>query len=77
MPKLPAVKGKQLLKILVFVGYEIDHIQGSHHILRNTNGKKITLPIHGNSEIPKGTVLGILFDADISKEDFVRMLRKK
>jgi len=77
MPKLANVKGKQLLKILTRVGYALDHIQGSHYVLRRSDGKKVTIPIHGNKEIPKGTLLGILTDLDISKEEFVVLLKKK
>ena len=77
MSKLPAIKGKQLLKILQGVGYILDHIQGSHHVLRRADGKKTTIPIHGNKEIPKGTLLGILTDLDISKEELVSMLKDK
>lgn len=77
MPKLPNIKGKQLFKILQRIGYDLDHIQGSHHILRCSSGKKVTIPIHGNKEIPKGTLLGILTDLDISKEKFVILLKKK
>ena len=77
MPKLPAVKGKQFLKILNKIGYDLDHIQGSHYILRHFNGKKITIPIHKNIEIPKGTLLGILADIDVSKEEFVVLLKNK
>ena len=77
MPKLPNIKGKQLLNILQGIGYYLDHIQGSHHILRCPNGKKTTIPIHGNKEIPKGTLLGILTDLDISKEKLILLLKKK
>src|SRR3989338_6307694 len=77
MPKLPNIKGKQLLKILQGIGYDLDHIQGSHHILRRSDGKKTTIPIHGNKEIPRGTLLGILSDLDISKEEFITLLKKK
>jgi predicted RNA binding protein YcfA (HicA-like mRNA interferase family) len=77
MPKLPNIKGKQLLKILKRIGYYLDHIQGSHHILRCSDGKKTTIPIHGNKEIPKGTLLGILTDLNISKEEFALLLKKR
>jgi len=77
MPKLPNIKGKQLLKILQGINYDLDHIQGSHHVLRRADGKKVTIPIHGNKEIPKGTLLGILADLEISKEEFIILLRKK
>jgi len=74
MPKLPNIKGKKLVKILNKLGWNLDHIQGSHYILRNKNGKKLTVAIHGNSEIPKGTLFGILNDANISKEEILRLL---
>ena len=77
MPKLPNIKGKQLLKVLQSIGYILDHMQGSHHVLRRSDGRKTTIPIHGNKEIPKGTLLGILTDLDISKEEFVLLLKKK
>ncbi len=77
MPKLPSIKGKQLLKILQRIGYSLDHIQGSHHILRHSNGKKTTIPIHSNKEIPKGTLLGMLTDLDISKEELTVLLKNK
>ena len=74
MPKLPGVKGKKLVKILNKLGWELDHIQGSHNILRSADGRKITVAVHGNSEIPKGTLMGILCDAKISKEEFISLL---
>ncbi|MFZ1019590.1 MAG: type II toxin-antitoxin system HicA family toxin [Minisyncoccia bacterium] len=74
MPKLPNVKGKKLVKILEKMGWYLDHIQGSHYILRNESGKKVTVPVHGNKEIPKGTLLGILNDLKISKEEIAKIL---
>ena len=44
-------------------------------MLRRADGKKVTIPIHGNKEIPKGTLLGILTDLDISKEEFLRAVK--
>ena len=48
MPKFPSIKGKELLKILQKLDYELDHVVGSHHVLRRFDGKKATIPIHGN-----------------------------
>ena len=76
MPKLPSIKGKKLVKILGKMGWHLDHIQGSHCILRNKAGKKLTVPVHGNKEIPKGTLFGILSDAGISKDQIIDILRK-
>lgn len=77
MPKLPTIKAKDLIKILQSFGYKIDRIKGSHHIMRNDAGLKTTIPVHGNSEIPKGTLIAILYDLKIDKEEFVKILKKK
>ena len=76
MPKLPAVTGKRLLKILGKLGYVLDHVHGSHYIMRDAAGRKTTIPVHGSSEIPKGTLSGILSDLDITREEFMKLLQK-
>ena len=76
MPKLPAIKAKDLIKVLLKHGYVLDHISGSHHILRSSDGHKTTIPVHGKGEIPKGTLLGILGDLGISKQEILKLLRK-
>ncbi len=77
MPKLPRIKAKDLVKFLSKEGYILDHVQGSHHIMRNESGRKTSVAIHGNKEIPKGTLLAIIKDLEISKDDFVKALKKK
>jgi predicted RNA binding protein YcfA (HicA-like mRNA interferase family) len=75
MPKLPAIKAKDLIKILIRQGYSIGRIHGSHYILRNREGFRTTIPYHGRGEIPKGTLLGILHDLKMTKEELVKLLK--
>ena len=35
MPKLPKLKGKELIKILVVHGFQVIRIKGSHHFIRH------------------------------------------
>ncbi len=77
MPKLPNVTGKQLLKILQGIDYRPDYIKGSHHVLRDNNGKRIVVPVHGNNDLPKGTLWGILTDLGISREEFINLTKNK
>ncbi len=61
MPKLPVnISGKEVVKALGKLAYEIDHQTGSHMILRNKNPpyRRLTIPNH--SEIAKGTLLAII-----------------
>ncbi|HEY2282831.1 MAG TPA: type II toxin-antitoxin system HicA family toxin [Solirubrobacteraceae bacterium] len=75
MSQLPAVTGKQLLKVLEGEGWYVKRIRGSHHILRHpTIPDALPVPIHGNRPIKRGTLGNILRTAWISREEFQRLL---
>lgn len=78
MPKLPIVSGEKLVKILFKKGFLLDRVSGSHHILVQVD-KKITVsvPIHKGKTLGKGITHAIIKDADITPEEFLRLLRKK
>lgn len=71
MPKLPIISGKELVKILNAFGYEIDHQTGSHIILRNREPPHRRLTVPNHKEIAKGTLLAILRQAGLTREDFL------
>jgi predicted RNA binding protein YcfA (HicA-like mRNA interferase family) len=49
--------------------------KGSHlHLKRESDKRRITIPIHKGRDIPKGTLTGILKDAGISIEEFLKNL---
>jgi predicted RNA binding protein YcfA (HicA-like mRNA interferase family) len=53
------LSGKQIIKLLKKKGWKVARIQGSHHIL--IKGKKrISVPVHGNKSLPKGTEAAII-----------------
>lgn len=75
MSQLPAVSGKQLLKVLEGEGWYVKRIRGSHHILRHpTIPDALPVPIHGNRPIKRGTLGNVLRTAGISRDDFQRLL---
>ena len=45
--------GKQMLQEYLRAGWEIDRIQGSHHVMRKGNEIEI-IPVHGNKDLPTG-----------------------
>lgn len=69
MPKLPTICAKDFIKTLLRRGYVLDRISGSHHIFRNDHGNRVVVAVHGNKEIPKGTLLAMMKDAEITRED--------
>ncbi|MCK5320079.1 type II toxin-antitoxin system HicA family toxin [Candidatus Parcubacteria bacterium] len=67
--KLPVIKPKQIVKILKKIGFVERRQTGSHLILSNPDTNKIVpVPMHAK-ELKKGTLLSILRQADITKEE--------
>ena len=70
MPKLPVLSPKKLIKILKKLGFQLDHETGSHFIFYNPrNNKRAVVPFH-QKDLPKGTILSILDQIGITKEEF-------
>jgi predicted RNA binding protein YcfA (HicA-like mRNA interferase family) len=73
--QLPAVSGKQLIKILESQGWYVKRVRGSHHILRHpTIPDALPVPVHGSRPIKRGTLANILRTAGISREEFQKLL---
>ena len=74
MPKLPAVTPKKLIKVLHQLGFVFHRSKGSHLSFVNpANRRYVVVPFH-NRELPKGTLLNILHQANISKEELTSLL---
>ncbi len=70
MSRLPAISGKDLIKILTKrFGFRVLRQRGSHVTLTN-DVSFITVPLH--AELDRGTLRAILNDARISREEFSR-----
>lgn len=76
MAKLPAVKSKRLIKILTGLGFYKHSQIGNHAQFKHNDGRRVTVPIHQGKEIPAGTLLAIIKDIEISKENFVKLLQE-
>ena len=74
-PKLPAVTAKQLIKVLERRGWYLKRTRGSHHYFRHpTIQDAVAVPVHGSRNVKPGLLLNILKTADISREEFRRLL---
>lgn len=72
MSKTPSLTAKELIKLLEQHGFELNRINGSHHYYVHPQSKKITVvPMH-NKDLPKGTLLAILKQAGIDKDDLTK-----
>ena len=72
MPKLPVFKGKELIKFLEYLGFEVTRTKGSHSRLKLDDGRATSVPVHGNKDIPKGLLRKIIReDLEMSLEEFI------
>jgi predicted RNA binding protein YcfA (HicA-like mRNA interferase family) len=72
MSKLPVCSGADAIRAFRGVGYEVDHQTGSHIILRNPSGRRLSVPNH--RELGKGTLRALIREAGLSKEQFEALL---
>ncbi len=73
MSRLPVLSGKELIKILQKAGFEVRRQKGSHVILvRESIKKAVVVPLH--NEIDKGTLIEIIRQSGITREEFVELL---
>ena len=64
---------KHLIKIMEANGWVLKRIKGSHHIYFNPErNETMPVPVHGNRDLSKGLLLGILKKLDISVADFLK-----
>jgi predicted RNA binding protein YcfA (HicA-like mRNA interferase family) len=60
LAKQVSISGKDLIRILERMGFEVVRINGSHHRLKHSDGRVTTVPVHGNENIPKGLLSKII-----------------
>ena len=71
MPKLSVLKPKEVIKRFEKLGFIIDRQSGSHVILyRQKDKRRAVIPLH-LKDIKKGTLLAILRESGISRDDFL------
>ena len=73
MPKLPVLSGEELIKLLFKAGFHKVRQKGSHVSLEKGEFKTV-VPLH--EELARGTLLGILKQCGLSREDLIELLRK-
>jgi predicted RNA binding protein YcfA (HicA-like mRNA interferase family) len=75
LSKLPVVSGREIIRILTKIGFEIVGRKGSHVRLKRRRNKElliVVVPMH--RELARGTLRSILRQANLTLEDLLRLL---
>jgi len=73
MGRLPSIKARELLRILLRLGYSIQARRGgSHRLLIHPDGRTVLWAFHEGEEIGPRMLAKILKDARIHPEEFLK-----
>ncbi len=71
-PHTVPLPGKELLRRLLKLGFKLLRVKGSHHFVAHEDGRRTTIPIHVNDDLPLGIYKQILRDVEISDSEIKR-----
>lgn len=73
MDKLPVLSGDDLIKVLKKGGFQVVRQKGNHVSLRK-GAYRTVVPLH--DELARGTLMSILKQCGLSREDLIRLTRR-
>jgi predicted RNA binding protein YcfA (HicA-like mRNA interferase family) len=75
MPSLPRITGKEAVAAFGKLGFALERVRGSHHVLKKPGHKfALAVPIHGNKPLRRGTLASLVHDAGVSTGEFLEAL---
>jgi predicted RNA binding protein YcfA (HicA-like mRNA interferase family) len=74
MSKLPMISAKELIKILLFLGFELKRQKGSHKFFQHKDGRTTVIPDHGTEQLDRGLLNKIIKqDLMMTIESFLKI----
>jgi predicted RNA binding protein YcfA (HicA-like mRNA interferase family) len=71
---MPAVPGAKVVKALERAGFAVVRVSGSHHVMKHTDGRAVSVPVHAGRDMPKGTLRNILTIVGLTQDDFRKLM---
>jgi len=73
MPKLPQIKPKRFVRLLIQLDFRFVRQKGSHAVYIHADGRIIVVAMH-SYDIPLGTLRDMLKDLHIPPDEFQRLV---
>ena len=70
MPPLPPLSGREVVKVLEGLGWEVARRRGSHIVLVR-DGSLASLSVPDHHQVAKGTLRSLIRAADLTVSEFV------
>ena len=71
MPKLPVLKPREVVALLIRHGFTCVRQRGSHMQFRHADGRATTVPDHGGRDIAPSLLRKIARDIDMTAEELI------
>jgi len=72
---LPVVSGRKVIKALTKAGFKVAGRRGTHvKLKKKVNDEFFVVIVPNHAELARGTLKSILRQANIAKEDFLKLL---
>ncbi len=71
--KLVPISGREMCKLVEKRGFQKVHQVGSHVRYVHPDGRKTTIPVHGNEDLGKGLILEILKQIKLARKEFEKL----
>ena len=68
MPRLPRLRGREVIAALRRAGFAVLRVRGSHHFMQHADGRRTVVPVHAGETIGPGLLNKILKDAEMDVE---------
>lgn len=73
--RLPCITGGEAIRAFEKLGFTLDRIKGSHHIMKRDGHRNVlTVPVHGSDDLKPGTLRGLIRGAGITLDQFCELL---
>jgi predicted RNA binding protein YcfA (HicA-like mRNA interferase family) len=75
-PRLPSLRARDVIRALERAGFGVSRMSGSHcRLVHQTDpARKVTVPLHGNTDIKRGTLRSIIAQAGLTVAEFIAWL---
>jgi len=75
--ELPALRAREVVRILERAGFVRWRQKGSHlTMFRTTDRRSLTVPMHFRKTVPKGTLHAIIKQAGLTTEQFSDLMKE-
>jgi predicted RNA binding protein YcfA (HicA-like mRNA interferase family) len=74
MPRIPRIRGRELISALQKAGFAVLRVKGSHHFLQHADGRRTVVPVHAGETIGPGLLNKILKDTELTRDQLIDLL---